>query len=87
MWKPSLKSKNYFRKTATWPYGEDVTELQGGKMSADKIAAFEQNPFFEPALQLRQWDDQAKAPEKTTPELEHYLSLVKGTLVSSPASQ
>jgi len=62
-------------------------ELQGGKMNAEELASFEQNPFFELALQLRQWDDQAKDPEKATPDLEHYLPLVKGTLVSAPASQ
>jgi phosphonate degradation associated HDIG domain protein len=62
-------------------------ELQGGKMNADELAAFEQNPFFKPALRLRKWDDQAKDPEKATPDLEQYLPLVKGTLVSAPASQ
>jgi phosphonate degradation associated HDIG domain protein len=62
-------------------------ELQGGKMNADELAAFEQNPLFKPALRLRKWDDQAKDPEKATPDLEHYLPLVKAALVSAPASQ
>ena len=62
-------------------------ELQGGKMNAEELAALEQNPFFKPALRLRKWDDQAKNPEKVTPDLEHYLPSVKGALVSAPASQ
>ena len=62
-------------------------ELQGGKMSQTEIAAFEKNPFFEPALQLRQWDDQAKDPELQTPPLEHFFPAIENALSSAPASQ
>ncbi|WP_282775895.1 HD domain-containing protein [Phaeodactylibacter xiamenensis] len=34
--------------------------LQGGPMSEQEIAAFEQHPFHEAAVKLRGWDDQAK---------------------------
>ena len=61
--------------------------LQGGKMDEDEITAFERNPFFKDALQLRTWDDNAKNPKATTPLLEHYLPLIKAALVSSAASQ
>ena len=61
--------------------------LQGGKMDEDEINDFERNPFFKEALQLRTWDDKAKNPKATTPLLEHYLPLIKATLVSSVTSQ
>lgn len=34
--------------------------LQGGPMSEQEIAAFEQHPFHKAAVQLRGWDDKAK---------------------------
>ena len=61
--------------------------LQGDKMNEDEVSAFERNPFFKNALQLRTWDDNAKDPEMETPLLEHYLPLVKAALVSAPASK
>ena len=61
--------------------------LQGDKMNEDEVSAFEKNPFFKDALQLRTWDDHAKDPEMETPLLEHYLPLVNAALVSAPASQ
>ena len=56
-------------------------------MTGDEIRAFEKDPFFSEALQLRAWDDNAKDPEMETLLLEHYLPLVKAALVSSAASQ
>ena len=61
--------------------------LQGDKMNEDEVSAFEKNPFFKNALQLRTWDDNAKDPEMETPLLEHYLPLVNAALVSAPSSQ
>lgn len=61
--------------------------LQGAEMNEDEITAFEKGPFFKDALQLRTWDDRAKDPKIETPLLKHYLPLVKGALVSAPASQ
>jgi len=61
--------------------------LQGDKMNGDEVSAFEKNPFFKNALQLRTWDDNAKDPEMETPLLEHYLPLVKAALVSSAMNQ
>ena len=53
---------------------------QGGKMSADEVTQFEAEPQFEAALQLRQWDDQAKLPDWQGPGLGHYRPLL-GALV------
>ena len=56
-------------------------------MNKNEVSAFENDPFFKEALQLRTWDDKAKNPKATTPLLEHYLPLIKAALVSSVTSQ
>jgi len=55
-------------------------ELQGGFMSASEKAAFEQNPHWERAVQLRKWDDLAKEKDLKTPGLESYRAAVQGCL-------
>ena len=55
-------------------------ELQGGFMSAKEKAAFEQNPHWENAVQLRKWDDLAKEKGLKTPGLESYRAAVQGCL-------
>jgi len=55
-------------------------------MSQNEITAFEKNPFFERALQLRRWDDQAKDPDLQTPPLEHFIPAIENALSSAPAS-
>jgi len=46
--------------------------LQGGLMSPEEVSAFENNPHFREAIQLRYWDDEAKIPNLEVPPLEHY---------------
>ncbi len=49
---------------------------QGGKMSPAEKQAFEDEPFYLEAVQLRKWDDLAKDPEKEPPPIsffERYL--------------
>ncbi len=55
-------------------------ELQGGFMSVAEKAAFEQNPHWENAVQLRKWDDLAKVEGLKTPGLESYRAAVQGCL-------
>ena len=55
-------------------------ELQGGFMSDDEKAAFERNAHWETAVQLRKWDDLAKAKGLKTPGLESYREAVRGCL-------
>ena len=47
--------------------------LQGGVFSADEAQAFIARPHAPEAVQLRLWDDQAKAAGLATPPLSHYL--------------
>jgi predicted HD phosphohydrolase len=51
-------------------------QLQGGPMSTEEIAEFEQSPFYPEAVRLRRWDDLAKDPEMTTAGIEHFLEFV-----------
>lgn len=51
-------------------------EFQGGPMTVDEAAVFEQHPYFREILQLRGWDEQAKVPGLPTREAEHYLAMI-----------
>lgn len=50
--------------------------LQGGPMRDDEMEHFEDLPFALEAVQLRRWDDLAKAPGRRTPPLDWYLALL-----------
>lgn len=47
-------------------------ELQGGPMTNEEVAEFDQHPFKEDAVRLRRWDDTAKVPTLATPSLDHF---------------
>jgi [1-hydroxy-2-(trimethylamino)ethyl]phosphonate dioxygenase len=47
-------------------------ELQGGPFSAEDAASFIGRPFAADAVRLRRWDEAAKVPGKTTPDIEHF---------------
>ena len=52
-------------------------EFQGGVMTPLEADWFEQSPYFEQILQMRLWDEQAKIPGKTVPELSYFLHLLE----------
>ena len=51
-------------------------EYQGGKMSAEEAAIFEQDPLFALFIQMRKWDEQAKIEGLPSLELEYYSQLL-----------
>lgn len=53
---------------------------QGGTMREDEKTAFEDEPFYQEALDLRRWDDQAKDPSQKTASLAHFLGYVQESL-------
>ena len=55
-------------------------ELQGGAMDAGEAEAFRRQPYAAEAVALRRWDDLAKAPDATTPPLQHFRSAVEACL-------
>jgi [1-hydroxy-2-(trimethylamino)ethyl]phosphonate dioxygenase len=52
-------------------------QLQGGAMTRAEAAAFEAQPHWREAVQLRRWDDRAKIAGLATPDLHHYVPLIE----------
>ncbi|MCC9604442.1 HD domain-containing protein [Blastopirellula sp. JC732] len=61
-------------------------KLQGGPMSAEEIAQFEQEPFWQAALELRRFDDLGKDPDLETPPVAYYLEKLPPFLLETAAS-
>jgi phosphonate degradation associated HDIG domain protein len=57
-------------------------QLQGGPMSTEETAAFEQQPHWREACWLRQWDDLGKDPDADVPPLEHYRAVLEAVASS-----
>ncbi|HXB10079.1 MAG TPA: HD domain-containing protein [Puia sp.] len=51
-------------------------EFQGGPMTPEEAAAFEQYPLFELIIQMRKWDEQAKIEHKPLPDMDHYRQMI-----------
>ena len=52
-------------------------KLQGGAFSPEQAAKFIAQPFARDAVELRRWDDRAKAAGKTTPDFAHYVQKMR----------
>lgn len=50
--------------------------VQGGPMSADEVEAFEREPHFAAALQVRRWDDEAKVTGLDVAPFDSYRPLL-----------
>jgi phosphonate degradation associated HDIG domain protein len=51
--------------------------IQGGKFSPQMAAKFKQQPYVQGAIQLRLWDEQAKVSGLSTPDWEHFITLIE----------
>jgi phosphonate degradation associated HDIG domain protein len=58
-------------------------ELQGGAFSADGAAAFMAQPYATDAVRLRRWDEGAKIPGKSTPDLAHFRRYIEASLATA----
>jgi phosphonate degradation associated HDIG domain protein len=58
------------------PASERSLRLQGGPMDGDERRAFEGNPHWRAAIDLRRWDDAAKIRNKPTPPVGHFMEIV-----------
>lgn len=65
-----------YRTTLSGP-SETSLLLQGGPMTDEETAAFQQSPHADAAVALRRWDDRAKDPACVTPPLSHYLGAIE----------
>ena len=54
--------------------------LQGGPMSMKECQAFEANPYYTDAVQLRRYDDMAKVPNLAVEPIEFYASFLRENL-------
>jgi predicted HD phosphohydrolase len=54
--------------------------LQGGPFNKAEIAAFEANPYFERAVQLRRYDEAGKLPDMDIPDLEYFRPYLEKSL-------
>jgi len=60
-------------------------EFQGGPMTEDEAAAFEQYPLFNLIIQMRKWDELAKIENKPLPDLQRYRAMMFQHLSNSTA--
>ena len=58
--------------------------LQGGTFSDAAAAIFIKQPGAERAVQLRLWDDAAKAENLATPTLAHFMQYASGCALAAP---
>ena len=56
---------------------QDTLAVQGGVMSPQEVAIFEQQPFYKDALQVRLFDDLGKQEHLDHPDLAHYLRIAE----------
>jgi gamma-butyrobetaine dioxygenase len=68
-------------RDALSPASQLSLELQGGPMTSGEVEQFERNLFYEDAVRLRRYDDQAKMPGVETPPLEHYRAVLESVLI------
>lgn len=75
------KEADYFAKLSN----DSVLSLslQGGPMSGDEIAEFEQLPHWQEAVRLRRYDEGAKVKGLETPPLAHFMPFVAQVLRNS----
>ena len=63
--------------------------LQGGPMSKEEVAEFENNPNLEKIIQVRYLDEAGKDPEMETPDFWHFAPIVQrivDQMAADPAS-
>ena len=52
-------------------------ELQGGIFAQQAAEQFIQQPYANDSVKLRRWDDLAKVPDRSTPDLNHFLGIMQ----------
>jgi 2-amino-1-hydroxyethylphosphonate dioxygenase (glycine-forming) len=64
------------------PTSRKTLELQGGPMNEQEASQFRADPLFQEMLRLRTWDEAAKDPGASAPDLASYLPLIERHLIS-----
>jgi [1-hydroxy-2-(trimethylamino)ethyl]phosphonate dioxygenase len=66
------------------PFSVKSLELQGGPFTPEQVKAFEKNPHYQDAVQVRQYDDLAKDPDLVTPDFSYYHRFLETGLKATP---
>ena len=53
---------------------------QGGSMTEEEAAAFEQDPFFKLNLKMREWDDKGKIENMELPQMKDFTQIIEAHL-------
>lgn len=56
-------------------------QLQGGPFTEIEAKLFIEHQYAEDAIKLRRWDDEAKLPNKNTPNLDYFLNIAETVLI------
>jgi putative nucleotidyltransferase with HDIG domain len=55
---------------------QTLTKYQGGLMTQDEIAVFENHPFFDDIIKVRLWDEEAKSQNAVLLPIRHFTHLI-----------
>ena len=70
----TYKYPDYFSQLSV--ASKRTLEFQGGVMSKEEAASFEEDELFTLYIQLRKWDEAAKLEHIPLPPLDHYRSMM-----------
>jgi phosphonate degradation associated HDIG domain protein len=69
----TYKYPEYYAKLSE--ASKETLRYQGGPMTPEEAAAFEQMPLFKASIKLREWDELAKEEHTPLPDLEKYKQM------------
>jgi phosphonate degradation associated HDIG domain protein len=70
----TIKDPDYYAQLSD--ASKKTLEYQGGPMSEEEAAAFEQYPLFDLIIRMRKWDEEAKIENQPLPDLRHYRQMM-----------
>jgi phosphonate degradation associated HDIG domain protein len=70
----TIKDPSYYARLSE--ASKKTLEYQGGPMTEEEAAAFEQYPLFDLIIRMRKWDEEAKIEHQPLPDLQHYRQLM-----------
>lgn len=79
----TIKDPSYYAQLSE--ASKRTLDFQGGPMTEEEAAAFEQYPLFSLIIQMRKWDEMAKIENKPLPDLQHYRAMILHHLSNSSA--
>lgn len=68
--------ERHYRESLS-PASKLSLELQGGIFSPQEVERFMRHPYAMDAVRLRRWDDLAKTKGKQTPNLAHFVEIMR----------